>query len=80
MAVTAGILYAACSALYAVVPEFTAAIYRALFHAGAVAGEAGNGISLGIFLLGLTAIVAASYIAGALFAAIYNISMRAQST
>jgi 2TM family of unknown function (DUF5676) len=72
LAATAGTLYAACSALYVLAPGFTSLIYRAWFHVGAVAGDAGNGMSPGIFLIGLIAILVVAYVAGALFVTTYN--------
>lgn len=71
-AATTGILYAACVALVYAAPDFTMGMFANLFHGIDITKIASTPVPLGTTAVGFIEILIYSYIAGWLFARIYN--------
>ena len=72
LASVAGILYILCALFVAIVPQASLNFFAAIFHGIDITQIKQTDISFGSTLLGLVEIVVYSFIAGWLFAAVYN--------
>ena len=74
LAISLGILYVVCFALYAAMPQFAMGMQMMTFHE---AGTMGVFTSLSSFFYGTFLVLLTGYAAGALFAFVYNRLTRA---
>ena len=75
LAATMSILYAACALLITVVPKNIAiTFYNSLMHTIDVTTILGNAPTIGEFIIGLICIAIISWLVGATFAILYNIT------
>jgi len=72
LAVVSAILYIACALLVAIAPEFTTNLFSNIFHGIDITQIITTSISFGSIVIGLIEIIIYAYIAGALFAWVYN--------
>lgn len=75
LALTFGILYSICAAAFALWPESAFSFFNAWFHGidlRLLQPEGGRAVVLDTFLYGLISILITAYIAGAVFALLYN--------
>jgi hypothetical protein len=75
LALTSGILYSICAAAFALWPEAVFAFFNAWFHGmdlRLLQPEEGRAATLSTYFYGLIGILITAYVAGAVFALIYN--------
>ncbi len=72
LASVSAILYTACALLVAIAPGFAIKLFSNLFHGVDITGLAGKSISIAGALVGLIEVAVYAWIAGWLFAWVYN--------
>lgn len=71
-AVTVAIIYVVCRVAVALFPDIVMTIAQSWFHGLEISKVSGWNLSLGSFILGLVTSTAGAWLAGYLFATVYN--------
>ena len=72
LAAVSGIFYLACAGVFAVAPDFAMSLFVNVFHGIDISKIASGPVSLGNTIVGFVEILIYAYLAGWLFAKVYN--------